>query len=74
MDIKSIKDLATFFELIEKLDGEVYLKNENEILDLKSKLSQFLVVLKLDKGELGDMKIEFSDKMEEVRIKEKIDE
>lgn len=72
MNIQNIKNITRFFELIEKIEGNIYLVNENGKLDLKSKLSQFLVIARINNDDLEEGIIEFSNESDKKFIEEQI--
>ena len=48
MKLMNIKDVNTFFKIIDECQGDVFLaSDEGDMINLKSKLSQYLAVVNL---------------------------
>ncbi|MDO5695707.1 MAG: polya polymerase [Eubacteriales bacterium] len=70
MKINKINNVNKFFKLIDNLTGEAFLINKEGKLNLKSKLSQFIIVAKCLNDDLGEVEILFDNPEDEEHMKE----
>lgn len=58
MKIKNIKNVETFFEVVDSCEGKVELVGEDIRLNLKSKLAQYFSIAKIfSDGEIPELEV-----------------
>lgn len=74
MKIRKIDDVTKFFDAIDRMEGEAWLVNKEGRINMKSKLSQFIIIAKCMNNDLSDVEIEFSEDEDRAILEEFLDE
>lgn len=72
MKLKNLEEVKKLFEIIDRLENDVFAIDGASKLSLKSKLCRLIVLSKYEKGEIDYLYIECENKNDEDVIKKEI--